>query len=154
MNILVLFATYSSGTLTASQLVAETLTSKNHTVTHKNAGEFNLDEFNNYDLVILGSPSWFLRGKDGMPHQHFLTLIDQAPGKSFPDTCFAVFGLGDTSYAHFCGGVDHLEGFVKQLGGKLITDSLRIDSYYFDEENNAKKLTDWVETVHQKVSTT
>jgi flavodoxin len=62
---------------------------------------------------------------------------------TLPGKHFAIFGLGDSAYPQFTGAVNHLEEFVKKLGGKLVIESCRIDGFFFDQENNEKKLTDW-----------
>lgn len=95
-------------------------------------------------LLFFASPSWRTRKGDGQPHEFFLDFIDQMEGKSFANKKFAVFGLGDTAYTHFCGAVDVLESFVTSLGGILVSPSLRVDGFYFDQKNNEQKLEQWV----------
>lgn len=152
MNILLVYATYSSGTMQASQVVTDTLTSKGHSVTVKKAHEINVEDFAGYDLVILGSPSWLINNKDGMPHEDFVALIERSQGKIFENKPIAIFGLGDESYAHFCGAVDHLKSFVEQGKGKLIGDVFRIDGYLFNEEKNSDRLKQWVENIATQVN--
>lgn len=147
MNILLIYATYSSGTMQASQVVFDTLTGKGHTVTVKKAHEINIEDFIPHDLIILGSPSWLINNKDGMPHEDFVALIERSQGKTFENKRFAIFGLGDESYAHFCGAVDHLKSFVEQGKGHLVGEVLRIDGYLFNEEKNAARLREWVEQI-------
>ena len=150
MNILLVYATYSSGTASASAAAEETLRAKGHTVKRQMAQATNPEDFDGHDLIILASPSW--QGgendkKDGQPHIHFVELMKKFGGADFSGKSFAIFGLGDAHYARFCGAVDQLEDWIKRLGGKLITTSLRINKYYFDEENNNKILSDWVEKI-------
>lgn len=147
MNILIVYATYSSGTLTASELIRDTLNESGHTAILKNVATVEPDEFNDHDLVILGSPSWMIDHKDGQPHHLYFDLFKKAAGKQFAGKNFAVFGLGDTTFAHFCGAVDHLEDFVEDIQGTLTTPSLRIDSYYFDQEKNEAELKLWLNQV-------
>lgn len=154
MNILLVYATYSSGTMQASQVVNDALTSKGHTVTVKKALDTNADDFSQYDLVILGSPSWLINNKEGMPHEDFVALIERSQGKIFENKPFAIFGLGDESYAHFCGAVDHLKAFVEQGKGRLIGDVIRIDGYLFNEDHHSQVLREWVENVVFQVNNT
>lgn len=147
MNILLVYATYSSGTMQASHVVSDTITSKGHSVTVKKAHEINTEDFISYDLIILGSPSWLINNKDGMPHEDFVALIERSQGKTFENKRFAIFGLGDESYAHFCGATDHLKTFVQDGKGQLVGDILRIDGYLFNEEKNAELLRGWVEHI-------
>lgn len=147
MNILLVYATYSSGTKQASQIVTDTLVAKDHTVTVKRAADTNIEDFGPYDLVILGSPSWLINNKDGMPHEEFVALIERSQGKLFENKKFAIFGLGDESYARFCGATDHLKNFVEQGKGTLVGEILRIDGYLFNEDHNSHVLQEWVEKI-------
>lgn len=146
MNILIAYATYSSGTQSASNYVKDLL-SKNHKVTIKNITTVNPNDFNNFDLTILASPSWWVQEMDGMPHIHFVEFFDKTNNVSYESKNFAIFGLGDEKYTHFCGAVDHLEKFVVTHKGNLKTPSLRIDGFYFDEEKNKTLLEEWVKKI-------
>jgi flavodoxin len=66
---------------------------------------------------------------------------------------FAIFGLGDSSYKFYNGAVDHLEEFVKNIGGTLPVPSLKIDKYYSDMDGNNAKITAWVEELKKKFTT-
>lgn len=144
MNTLIIYATYSSGTLTVSELIQSELLNKGHKVDLINAAEVDPLTLNNYDLVMLGSPSWMIDNKDGQPHHLYFELMKKMEGMTFENKNFAIFGLGDNAYARLCGAVDVLEEFVEKIQGKLITDSLRVDSFYFDREKNEGKVREWV----------
>lgn len=152
MNILIMYETYSSGTETAASVAAEKLQSFGHRVTVQKAHITNPDDIQNYNLVILASPSWWVDESDGQPHINYKQFFEKASSTSFNMGNFAIFGLGDSSYAHFCGAVDKLEQFVRVHGGKLITESLRIDSFYFDKEKNIKILLDWITQLNTALS--
>ncbi len=147
MKTLIIYATYSSGTQTASEVLTDTLETFGYDVTMKNVADINLDEIAHYDLVILGSPSWMIDHKDGQPHHLFLEFFNKVGSREFKNVLFAVFGLGDSSFAHFCGAVDHLEEFVDQVNGTLLSPSLKIDSYYFNQEKNDELLRNWLHEV-------
>lgn len=152
MNILLIYATNSGGTFLASEIVQNTLTSHNHTVTVKNVREADLGELANFDAIIFGSPSWDYEGKQGMPHEDYLPFLEKAQGKTFAGKPFAIFGLGDRSFTYFTGAVDHLEEFVKKLQGKLIMESLRIDGFFFNQEANSKLVADWAEKLASAIA--
>ena len=145
MNILLLYATNSGGTQQASQMVASQLQEKGHTVSMKNPKESKTDEIAGADLVIFASPSWDYQDKEGQPHEDFFPLLQSFEGKTMDGKSFAILGLGDSSYAHFCGAVEEFEKVVQNLKGKLVVGSLKIDGYYLhmDESNQAVK--DWTE---------
>lgn len=149
MNVLIVYATYSGGTEQGAQIIADVLKEKKYSVDVKRADAALADEFKDYDLVVLGSPSWLdLDYKNGRPHQYMIELMDKAVDIKTVGTKYAVFGMGDTNYAWFCGAVDYLQDFVKQLGGQLVTESLRIDGFYFDEERNREKVAIWAKKLH------
>lgn len=141
MKVLVAYATYSSSTESASKVI-ESVLAKTHEVTRKNIKDVKPDELSDFDVILFGSPSWWNRGKDGQPHEFFLSFIDTMQGKRV-EKPFAIFGMGDRMYTHFTGGVSVLEKFVDYLGGKRITESLRIDGFYFDQPKNEKTVEDW-----------
>jgi len=143
MNVLLVYATNSGGTLMASQLVSELLTQKGHTVTLKEAAETTPEDVTNAAFVLLASPSWDYENAEGMPHEHFVPLMKGLEGKTLEAKPFAILGLGDKSYAKFCGAVDHFETFVGALKGKLTVPSLRVDGYFYDQGGNTQKITDW-----------
>lgn len=143
MNILLVYATNSGGTLMASQTVSELLTQKGHTVTLKEAAETTPEEVSQAAFVLLASPSWDFENAEGMPHEHFVPLMKGLEGKTLEGKPFAILGLGDRSYAKFCGAVDEFEKWVANIKGKLAVPSLRIDGYFYDQSGNTQKITDW-----------
>jgi flavodoxin I len=147
MKILILYATYSGGTQTASQIVIDTLKIKNHELTSKVPSEINSNEFNNYDLVVMCTPTWDFNGKEGQPHEDFMSFMEKCKGKTWENTSFAIMGLGDSSYTHFCGSVDVLESFVTQIKGKLLIPSLRIDGFFYDQQKNSELIKKWTESI-------
>lgn len=152
MKVLIIYATYSSGTQTASGIVEKVLTQKNHEVTSKNVVDTQPDEIQNYDLTILASPSWDYEGKEGQPHQDFVHFFAQSEDKKFPEKKFAVFGLGDSTFTHFCGAVDHLTSYAQSVGGTVIINPLKIDGFFFNQGENAQKLEAWATQLAEKMS--
>lgn len=155
MNVLVAYATNSSGTLVASTIVASKLRTT-HTITQKDIREVQPDALSTYDVIVFGSPSWDYKSPtghlEGQPHEFFRKFIKEAENIQLPEKKFAVFGLGDTAYINFCGAVNHLEAFVERLGGKLVTPSLRIDGFYFDQPNNEAKVAMWTDELAKQLS--
>lgn len=152
MKILVAYATNSSGTLMASQIIVSTLSDKGHEVTHKDIRNVKIETLDQYDLILFGSPSWNYNKMEGQPHEYFSRFMEQADGKSVSGKKFAVFGLGDTAYIQFCGAVDHIQEFVKKIGGELIAEPLRVDGYFFDQKNNEEKIKTWADSLGQTSS--
>jgi len=143
MNVLIAYATYSGGTQAACEFLSQTLTSAGHQVTMKTISELNFEDTVTYDLRVFASPSWDYEGKEGQPHQDFVAFVGKSVGKNFGGKSCAVLGLGDSSYAHFCGAVPIIEEFIKAAGGTLKTESLKIDGYLFNMDGNNAKISEW-----------
>lgn len=145
MNILIVFATNSGTTQVVQELITGVLTRAGHTVTVKEARDAKPEDINASQVVLLGSPSWDFGGSEGMTHEDFVPLMEKLRTMKFDGKPFAIFGLGDSSYKHFCGAVDHLEKLVADIGGKLATPSLHIDNYYTDVTGFDGNIAAWTE---------
>ena len=143
MNILIIFATYSGGTQLAADAVAKTLQKKGQAVRVMNPKLVKAGDITSSDLSVFCSPSWDVNGKSGQPHEDFLFLIKETVNVLFEGKQFAVLGLGDSSYPHFCGAVNELELFVAQKKGVLKMPSLRIDGFFYDEGKHTKTIEEW-----------
>lgn len=143
MNVLLAYATYSGGTQAAAEFVNQTLTGLGHQVTVKMISELSFEDTLSYDLRIFASPTWDNEGLEGQPHMDFVTFMNNSAGKKFDGKPCAVFGLGDSSYGHFCGAVDIIADFVKKAGGTLVGEPLKIDGYLFNMDANNQLLSDW-----------
>jgi len=140
MKVLIAFATNSSGTDLASQLVEEVLTEKKIEVERKDIREVSPDSLKKYDYIIFASPSWRTKKGDGMPHEFFLDFIDKSGDIDFSGLRFAIFGLGDKAYTHFTGAVDELTTFITSHKGEIIMNPLRIDGFYFNQHRSEEEL--------------
>lgn len=147
MNVLIVYATNSGTTMTAAQTINDKLAAKGHAVTLKEVRDTVPEDFNAPQAILLGSPSWDFEGKEGMPHEDWLPLMEKLKTTTQENKPFAVFGLGDSSYKHFCGAVDHMEELVTAMKGKLVTPSLRIDKFYSDQTGNMDKINAWADSV-------
>lgn len=145
MNILIVYATYSGSTMAASQYLQQVLEEKQHQVTLKTVLETQPTEFNDPDLIILASPSWDHSGEQGMPHEDYATLQQLAQGMTFAQKPFAVMGLGDSNYTYYCGAVEHLEQWIADLQGQLKIPSLKLDQYYFSEDERKAEIVAWAD---------
>ena len=152
MNILLVYATNSGTTMTTAQTVSDKLTAKGHQVTMKEVRDAVVEDFSSPEVVVIGSPSWDFEGHEGMPHEDWLPLMEKLKTMTFENKPFAIFGLGDSSYKHFCGAVDHLEELVKTIKGTLTVPSLRIDKFYSDQTGNMDKINAWADGLVAKLS--
>jgi flavodoxin len=142
-NILIVYASNSGANFLVAEAIKKIL-DRQHAVVMQKAVDTNPEDLQNFDLVILGSPSWRIPGMgDGLPQETMLALIKKCAGKKLPEKQFAVFGCEDKSYTFFCGAVNFLENFVASVQGKKIIDSLRINGYFFNLEKNEDMVQKW-----------
>jgi flavodoxin I len=146
MKILLAYASNSGGTFLSGKIIKEVLGEK-HSVEMKKIENTGPSEFQQYDLVIFGSPSWDFGENQGQPHETFLKFIALNKNLDLNKKRFAVYGCGDTSYTYFCGAVDNLEKFIKESNGELIIKPLKINGYFFNLEENNKLVRDWAQKV-------
>jgi flavodoxin I len=165
MNVLIVYGTYSGGTLETAREIERLLNEAGHTVTLQNiigtdsSGkyEFNTNAvtegIKSHNLVLLGSCTWMEDEIEGQMHSGFKFLDKELGNQSFEGIKFAVYGLGDSNYAQFCGAVDNLEKMVKSRRGDLVAPSLRIDKYYTNVQKVIGELKGWTDTIQSSVET-
>lgn len=148
--ILLLYSTNSGSTFTAGQLIKDVL-ADTFEVSMQNVMEFKPEDIKKFDTVILGSPSWYSRGEEGMPTETMLKLLDAWKGQQFNKKRFALYGCGDEGFATFCGAVKHLEDFVTSTNGQFILPSLRLNSFWFDIDRNVEIAKKWAKDLKTKL---
>jgi len=150
MKILIVFATYSGGARVAGKMI-EAVLKKDHDVTSYSVFDFDPQQFNNFDFIVLGSNSWFEKKEEGQMNSGFHTLKEKLMPDCFKGKRFALYALGDSHLYHntFAKAADHLEKLVREFGGDAVVPPLKIDRFYFDEEANEKKITEWAEELNQ-----
>lgn len=151
MKILIVYATNSGSTRIASEAMQEAWVRCGNSVVLRSAHDVQPEELNAFDLVIFGSCTWELttpkRHFEGQLQQHFIEFKNRLAGKQFIGKRFAVFGIGDSSYSNFCIAANHLEVLVKQIGGTQVGPTLRIDSFFYDQSANEKKIHSWAQSI-------
>ncbi len=92
------------------------------------------------DVLLLASGTWNTGSIEGQlnPHMHEL-LKKRAASVDLKGKKVAVVALGDERYYYTCRACDHLEQFVKERGGVLLCDSLRIINEPYGQEEKVKK---------------
>ncbi|OGK13031.1 hypothetical protein A3A93_03825 [Candidatus Roizmanbacteria bacterium RIFCSPLOWO2_01_FULL_38_12] len=144
MKILIIYETYSGGTKTAVEFMAEELIKMNHAVDIIHAIDAKPDSFSKHDLYIFATPSWLERDREGQPHINFIKFMEKFEKESFENKNIALMGLGDATYAHFCGGIDVLMKFLEERGGKILASPLKLDSYFMKPEECRKIMKEWI----------
>lgn len=150
MTITLIYGTYSSGTLSVAELIQGSLQKKGHTVRIIRNDQVSAQDLADSDAIIMGSPSWKVFGKQGMPHEQFYPMMEQLKGQTFAKP-FAVYALGDASYALVCGATDHLQGFVKDFGGTEIIEPLKVEGFYFAQEERSNEIEHWTTELDRRL---
>lgn len=145
MKILIVFATNSGSTQAACEVAKNILTVNGANATTLEAKSADTQEISKNDILILASPSWDYGQLEGQPLEDMTNFLKKLEGTNLlKDKPVAILGLGDTGYTHFCGAVEIMEAKVKELGGKIITDSLKIDRYY-TQPDGPQKVATWAQ---------
>jgi flavodoxin short chain len=141
-KILTIYGSTTGNTETTAEIIEQTLSAKGFDVTTKDVSSISPEETSGYDILLLGCSTW---GEDELELQDdFLCFYDNMDKAAFSEKKTAVFGCGDSSYTYFCGAVDAIEDKVKQLGGKLIAEGLKIDG---DPDDNLDEIKSWANKI-------
>lgn len=147
MKTLIIYASNSGSTYLTSKIIKEVLEENKNEVTLTKASDVDVATLAYYDTILIGSPSWYVNKKEGQPHETILEFIEKSNEINLSDKHMTAFGCGDSSYLTFCGAVDHLEEFIKKTKAIKLSDSLRIDSFYFDIDKNTQMIKQWANSL-------
>jgi flavodoxin len=151
-KIIIVYASNSGSTFLVGEIIAHILGRK-HQVVMQKAAATSPNDLLQYDIAIFGSPSWSASGLgEGFPQETMIAFIKSCVGLDLSGKKCAAFGCGDSSYTLFCGAVNQLEKFIVDLKGSRLTNSLRIDGYFFDLPKNIALAKKWAQTLLSKIS--
>lgn len=101
------------------------------------------DDIQKSDVLILASGTWNTGGAEGQLNPHMDSFLKKrAKDVDLKGKKVAVIGLGDERYRYTCKAADRLEQWVKEHGGELGFDSLRIINEPYGQE---EKVEEWGE---------
>jgi flavodoxin I len=135
---LVVFGSTSGNTAFLAQYVAAGLEKAGYEVNVVNVKNAHVSDFDNYDLVVLGSSTWDgpkqegLSGKDqnkniqGNLQLDMKVFAKEVEQYDFKGKAVAVFGVGHHSYTFTANAANLLEELVKQRNGTLVCASFRV----------------------------
>lgn len=137
---LIAFGSTTGNTAQVADWVFETLEKKGLDVKLEDCATVNPNGLcDTYDLIVLGCPTY---GDDPVePQEDFEPILEDLNETGISGKKVAIFGCGDSSYFHFCGAVDLIENRVKECGGQLVADSLKIDDPHYDHEDEVRAWT-------------
>ncbi len=150
MKISIIYASNSGSTYLTAQIIQEGLIKQGHTATltkAKDASELNIT---GYNAILLGSPSWLVDSKEGQPHETMLEFLGNHASK-LKNMNLAIFGCGDSAYVSFCHAVDYMEKAVRLQNAHVFMPSLKIDSFYFNLDENIHMVSAWAEVLDEEL---
>lgn len=146
-KVLIIFGSTTGNTETMSENVQNALEESGIEAELKNVNEASVtDLIGEHDAILLGCPAY---GDDDIELQEdFEEFYEKMEGIDLSGKKFAVFAPGDSSYEHFCGSVDLLEEKIKELGGGIMENGLKIDG---DPDDEIEETTSWSTSIANRV---
>jgi len=139
---LIIFGSTTGNTENTAERIGGILSAKGLEVTVENVSDVTLGNEADYDLVLYGCSTW---GEDEIELQDdFIDYYEAMDKAALSGKKVGVFGCGDSAYTYFCGAVDAIEEKVRQIGGKLVAEGLKIDGEPDDYE---AEIDAWAEQV-------
>ncbi|SDZ09787.1 flavodoxin I [Evansella caseinilytica] len=123
-KILLVYASMTGNTEEMADLVEEGVASEGVEVDKRDVMDVDISTIDEFDYIMLGAYTW---GEGALPDE-FLDLYDDMETHDLAGKTFAVFGTGDTSYTIYCGAVDLLEEVIKERGGNLALEGLKVEN--------------------------
>jgi flavodoxin len=157
MNILIAYATNSSGTYEVGKLISEVSVKKGHDVQLRSVSDVTADHISKADFIFFGSNTWDGRSPEGKRLEgqlppHFHEFRKKLGEQTFPGKKCSVYGLGDAHYTYVCASADHLKDFVDKIKGSLIGQPLRVEGFFFGMEEKDTQIRSWANDVLLEVS--
>ena len=129
---ILIYGTDTGNTETLSEPIVEGLKAGGIEVTVKDVEDASVNELANYDLIVLGCPSY--GGEEDAEDidnllEGFHDFYNEMENISLSGKKSAVFGPGDSEeYPDtFCKAVDMLEERLEKCGAEVIVDGFRVD---------------------------
>ncbi|MFB3763959.1 MAG: flavodoxin [Methanotrichaceae archaeon] len=124
-KIVLIYGTTSGNTEDLSEGVVDGLKSGGAEVTVKNVVDASVNELRNYDVIVLGCPTY----GNGELQDDFIDFNAAMSNISLEGKKAAVFGPGDSEIYPdtFCQAVDILEDTLKKCGAKIVVEGLKVD---------------------------
>lgn len=144
-NVRIVYGSETGNTKSIAEEIARLLAEKGHSVDCESAGDVTpKDLAKGYDMVLLGTSIW---GTDSIELQsEFESFAEDFTVMALQGVKCAAFASGDTSFEHFCGGVDYIENHLQEVNAVLVTEGLRLEG---DAGANKAEIAAWVEKIAQ-----
>lgn len=110
-------------------------------MTKTRAEQASANDFTQGDVLVLASGTWNTGGEEGQLNPHMDEFLKKrVKDMDLKGKKVAVIGLGDERYRYTCKAADRLEQWVKEHGGSLLCETLRIANEPYGQE---EKIEEW-----------
>jgi sulfite reductase alpha subunit-like flavoprotein len=128
-NILILFSTQTGNAEECAQRLARGLEGEGQAIRVENVRDYHAGKLALEKIVVLVASTW----GEGEPPDEAVPFWEQLmvlPEDSLQTLRFAVFGLGDTAYEHFCGFARDCDERLGALGARRLWSRAECDVSY------------------------
>jgi len=150
MQGIIIYATHTGNTYMVSKTILEEVSSQ-MPLLMKKAKDVVREDLDDASVLLIGSSSWDWQGNRGYPIDEMMKFLDSMGEVDLSGKKIMLFGCGDRDYEHFCGALDVIGEKVRERGGQIMGEPLRVDKYYLNEAENKKLVVEWCESVRQKI---
>ncbi|WP_300669611.1 flavodoxin [Desulfoluna sp.] len=139
---LIIFGSTTGNTENTAERIGGILNDKGLEVTVQNVSDVTPGNEAEFDLVLYGCSTW---GEDEIELQDdFIDYYEEMEKAPLRNKKIGVFGCGDSAYPCFCGAVDAIEEKVRNIGGSLVIEGLKIDG---DPDESEEDIDAWATAV-------
>ena len=132
---LIVYGSTTGNTEMLASHIADTMKAEGVDVRIGNVADTDVEDLHRYDIILLGCSTW----GDGELQEDFISFYDDMEGLSLRGKRGAAFGVGESTYEHFCEAVDMLEKRLKACGAEIIAQGLKIDGDVIAAEPEAEE---------------
>jgi flavodoxin I len=108
MKIAIVYSSKTGNTEELVYLIQELFIRKNVVVKLFRIEQFQMNELNNYEAIVIGTYTW---GNGNIPHE-MMGLFRAFEAQDVKNIVTAVVGTGDSGYPNFCGAVDEFKSML------------------------------------------
>ena len=108
MKIAIVYSSKTGNTEELVYLIQELFIRKNVVVKLFRIEQFQMNELNNYEAIVIGTYTW---GNGNIPHE-MMGIFRAFETQDMKNIVTAVVGTGDSGYPNFCGAVDEFKSML------------------------------------------
>jgi flavodoxin I len=130
---IIVFGSFVGNTETLAGYIKRGLEQAGHTVTCKDVVYASTEELLDYELILLGSPTY----EPKMIQDDMLGFFERLKSMSLAGYKAAAFGPGDTAWPDFCEAVKMLDEQLRHCGAEIVADMYTVDGIVEEAEKEA-----------------